>query len=315
MILCIGTTPTVQRTLVFDRLTLDDVNRAAVVDEYGSGKSVNVARVAALLGADVIATGFAGGDRGRFLLDQLAADGVRHDFQPIAGQTRLCTTVIDRAAGTVTELVEEHAAISDDEWHGLFARCERLARDRRPSVWVLSGSLPPKADAGFYADVIGLAGDESTIILDTRGEPLRRVLRGASTVRRKLVVKLNRSELAATVGASLTDDVVLRAAMCDVMPTSNGSVIVTLGKDGAVALEGGRFWRIPAPKIEAVNPIGSGDAFAAGLAVAAEQNQPAAEAYALASASGAANALTARAGVVDPAEVQGVRARITVSGW
>ena len=31
MILCIGTTPTAQRTLVFDRLRLDDVNRAADV--------------------------------------------------------------------------------------------------------------------------------------------------------------------------------------------------------------------------------------------------------------------------------------------
>src|SRR5438045_5890470 len=172
MILCIGTTPTVQRTLVFDRLTLDDVNRAAVVDEYGSGKSVNVARVAALLGAEVIATGFAGGDRGRFLLDQLCADRVRHDFQPVAGQTRLCTTVIDRTTKTVTELVEEHATVAAQEWNGLLSRCAELAREQKPDVCVLSGSLPPGADPNFYADVIrsvGDAGTRSTIILDTRG--------------------------------------------------------------------------------------------------------------------------------------------------
>ena len=44
MILCVGTTPTVQRTIVLDRLELDGVNRAVEVKEYASGKSVNVAK-------------------------------------------------------------------------------------------------------------------------------------------------------------------------------------------------------------------------------------------------------------------------------
>ena len=50
MILCIGTTPTVQRTMVFDRLTVDEVNRATEVTEYSSGKAINVARVLTQIG-------------------------------------------------------------------------------------------------------------------------------------------------------------------------------------------------------------------------------------------------------------------------
>jgi tagatose 6-phosphate kinase len=317
MILCIGTTPTVQRTLVFDRLTLDDVNRAVVVDEYASGKSVNVARVAALVGADVVAAGFAGGDRGRFLLDQLLAEGVQHEFQPIAAQTRLCTTVIDRSSGTVTELVEEHAAVESLDWEALHVRCAELARARKPAVWVLSGSLPPGADQAFYATLLDRASDtakDATIIIDTRGSPLLEVLRQPA-IDARVIVKLNRSELAATVRHPLETDEALKLAMREVAPQKGGSVIVTMGKDGAVAWDGQRYWRIPTPRIEAVNPIGSGDAFAAGLAVAAEQKVDSVEAYALASACGAANALTSRAGVVAPREVERLRGMVEVTSW
>src|SRR5687768_442813 len=107
MILCLGTTPTVQRTMMFDRLVPDAVNRAARVYENASGKSVNVARVARVLGADVAAVGFAGGVRGEYLRRGMDEDGVRHDFVTVPAQTRLCTTVIDLAGGHVTELVEE----------------------------------------------------------------------------------------------------------------------------------------------------------------------------------------------------------------
>src|SRR3954468_11346171 len=116
MILCVGTTPTVQRTMVFDRVAVDDVNRAAEVHEYASGKAVNVARVLTVLGEAALAAGFSGGRRGEVLLEDLTRAGVPHEFVMTAAQTRLCTTVIDRAAGTATELVEESPRAWDPEW-------------------------------------------------------------------------------------------------------------------------------------------------------------------------------------------------------
>ena len=63
MILCLGTTPTVQRSMTFAQIVADGVNRAKQVQEYASGKSVNVARILQTLGADPLEIGFAGGDR------------------------------------------------------------------------------------------------------------------------------------------------------------------------------------------------------------------------------------------------------------
>src|SRR5438045_3669048 len=115
MILCVGTTPTVQRTMVFDRLVVDEVNRAQEVTEYASGKGINVARVLTQLGEAALAAGFAGGRRGEFLIEDCARWNVPTDFVRIAGETRLCTTIIDRANGAVTELVEETPPASAGE--------------------------------------------------------------------------------------------------------------------------------------------------------------------------------------------------------
>src|SRR5580765_2845376 len=107
MIICLGTTPTVQRTMTFERLTLDSVNRASHVHEYASGKSVNAARVLHTLGDDVLATGFLGGERAAFFRSDLDRSAIAHDFVTVDAPTRLCTTVIDRSGGTATELIEE----------------------------------------------------------------------------------------------------------------------------------------------------------------------------------------------------------------
>ena len=38
-ILCIGPTPTMQRTMVFEKLNIDEVNRAKITHEFASGKA------------------------------------------------------------------------------------------------------------------------------------------------------------------------------------------------------------------------------------------------------------------------------------
>lgn len=308
--LCIGTTPTVQRTLMFRKLVPDEVNRAIEVDEYASGKSVNVARVAAAIGSRVLVTGFAGGDRGRFLADELSRDGVRHDFEPMKGQTRLCTTVIDRAADTVTELVEEHAAVTPADLNRLLKRCQKHMSGGKCGIVVLSGSLPPGADPGFYRRVIEMAHRHKLpVLLDGRGEPLQRALPLGG-----FIAKFNRAELAETVGSPLRTDTAFKKAMRQVCP-ANGAICITMGKHGAAAFDGENYCRISTPTVRAVNPIGSGDAFAAGLAAVLEKGGTFAEGCKLGSACGAANALTARAGTVDSAVVQRLRKKVKVTKW
>jgi fructose-1-phosphate kinase PfkB-like protein len=61
MILCVGLTPVLQRTMVFEQVRRDRVNRAIDVRETASGKVINVARVVHRLAGDAIAVRIGGG--------------------------------------------------------------------------------------------------------------------------------------------------------------------------------------------------------------------------------------------------------------
>jgi tagatose 6-phosphate kinase len=128
-------------------------------------------------------------------------------------------------------------------------------------------------------------------VIDAKGDPLRAALQAAD--RRRLVAKLNRDEFAATVNEDLSTDAALHAALRRHAPES-GWLIVTLGKAGALALADGRLLRAIPPTVKAVSAVGSGDAFTAGLVAGLPRGPE--YALRLASACGAANALTPHSG-------------------
>jgi tagatose 6-phosphate kinase len=126
------------------------------------------------------------------------------------------------------------------------------------------------------------------------------------------VVKPNRSELAATVGHKLSNEREVMSAVRELRERGAQRVVITAGKEPAWAFDGARFWRIHAPKITAVNPIGSGDAFTAGLVWRLLRGDDLGEACRWASAAGAANALTLMAGEVRLKDVQRLSAEVKV---
>ncbi len=82
------------------------------------------------------------------------------------------------------------------------------------------------------------------------------------------------------------------------------AVAITIGAGGAVLMTGAGEWQATAPLVEAVNPVGSGDCFLAGLVAGLSEGRGEAEALRLATACGAANALTLRAGDIETAQVR-----------
>jgi tagatose 6-phosphate kinase len=89
-------------------------------------------------------------------------------------------------------------------------------------------------------------------------------------------------------------------------------VVVTAGKDPALAFDGRTFWKIFSPRIAAINPIGSGDAFTAGLVWRLSRGDNLGEACRWAAAVGAANALTLLAGEINPPDVERLVREVTV---
>ena len=303
MILCIGTTPAVQRTMVFDRLTPDEVNRATDVYEYASGKAINVARVLNTLGEAALAAGFAGGFRGEFLLQDLTREGIAHDFESVARETRLCTTLIDKATAAVTELVEEAPPASGGEWQRLERLIDESLKEGDVKVAVFSGTLAPGAADDFIAARIGHG---PRVVVDAKGPELKLAMD-----RGQCVVKVNRHELAETLGIALPDERSVISAARRATPRE-GWLIVTMGAAGLVGSDGQVVWRATGPGVRAVNPIGSGDAVAAGVAAGILRGLPFEDTLKLATACGTANAMTLLAGHVVPQDVERLRQQVVL---
>ena len=298
MILCIGTTPAMQRVMVFRQLRLDAVNRAFQTLDGAAGKSINVAKVLRVLGEHPVAVGFLGGDRGQNLRAILEAKGIEMDFITVTARTRQCVTVIDEAAGTHTELVEEGHPVEPGDFARLTEIIARRCREVRAVV--MSGTVAAGGAPDWYRQCALLAHENGALtIADAQGQALFEVLKA-----RPGLVKPNRAELAASVGRELADEADVKEAMRELVERGAQRVVVTAGKAPTLAYDGRGFWRITAPSITAVNPIGSGDAFTAGLVWRLLRGDDLGEACRWGCAAGTANALTWMAGEVELAEVE-----------
>jgi len=306
VILCIGTTPATQRVMVFRKLTLDAVNRAVTTLDGTAGKSVNVAKVLKALGERPVAAGFLGGDRGEQLRADLEARGIELDFVKVAARTRQCTTLLDSSTGTHTELVEESQPVAATDYEELMRVIRRRVQGCRAVV--MSGTITPGGPPDLYFHGTQIAHEAGAIaVVDAQGPSLLEALKANPEL-----VKPNRSELAATLGRELKDEAAVMAAMRELCQRGAQRVVVTAGKDPALAFDGQRWWRVHAPRIDAVNPIGSGDAFAAGLVLSLLRGEDLGEACRWASAAGAANALTLLAGDVRREDVEQLASRSNV---
>jgi tagatose 6-phosphate kinase len=228
----------------------------------------------------------------------LEGRGIELEFVTVAPRTRQCITLLDTSAGTHTELVEESHPVAAADYEELMRVIRR--RVKGCGAVVMSGTITPGGPADLYFHGTQMAHEAGAIaVVDAQGAALIEALKA-----RPALVKPNRPELAATLGQELKDEAAVMSAMRELCERGAQRVVITAGKDPALAFDGQRWWRVHAPRIDATNPIGSGDAFAAGLVWRLLRGEDLGEACRWASATGAANALTMQAGEVHRSDVE-----------
>jgi ribokinase len=97
----------------------------------------------------------------------------------------------------------------------------------------------------------------------------------------------NESEFNVLLGKELGEEVDLVTESASFLDAGVKAVIVTLGEKGAYVATQAERCVVPAPKVEAVDPTGAGDAFNGALAVALAEGEPLREAVAVACFAGA----------------------------
>ena len=257
MIYTVTLNPALDRELTVPDLAFDTVLRATQARIDWGGKGFNVSRMLAVLGAQSVALGFAGGRTGEILQEGLTSLGIVTDFTPIGGETRTNVSLVSQDTKHHIKVNEAGPLISAQEQASL----KELVRGRvRPGDWwVLAGSLPPGIAPSFYADLIGeIQAGGGRVILDTSDEPLRLGCAG-----RPFLVKPNAFEASQLTGQPVES--VAQAMHAARTLEGIEYVVISMGKAGTFLYHDNQGWFATAPTIHERNPIGAGDSLVAGL--------------------------------------------------
>ncbi|MGC3998614.1 MAG: 1-phosphofructokinase [Anaeromyxobacter sp.] len=282
MIYTLTLNPALDRELQVPEIAFDAVLRASSQRVDCGGKGFNVSRALAGLGAESVALGLVGGFAGQQLTAGLAALGIPTDFVSIAGETRTNVTIV--GPGHHIKVNEAGPTIRPEELARLVSAVKATAR--AGDWWVLSGSLPPGAPDRLYADLIAiLKAAGARAVLDTSGPALRHACAAGP-----FLAKPNAAEATELTGHRVESADDVGPALDAIHAGGVSTVLVSLGKRGAVLSDGTNRWRARPPAIEERNPIGAGDAMVAGLVWALSRSLAPEEALRWGVASGAAAA-------------------------
>jgi 1-phosphofructokinase len=294
--------PSLDRTLELPAaLTRGGVLRLTAAGTEPGGKGVNVGRALAAAGTDVVCVLPAADDDP--LVAALHRLGLRLATVPVGAPVRTNYTVVE-PDGTTTKLNEPGAALSAPTRAALMAVVRQQADG---AAWVvLSGSLPPGTPPGWYAELVtGLRGSGARVAVDTSEAPLRALLDAAPAA--PDLLKPNAEELAQLTGIAeadvLTDPDATLSALGTLHAAGVGTVLLTLGADGALLSTAEGLWSAVPPRIAVRSTVGAGDCSLAGYLLADLAGAPPADRLRSAVAYGSASASLPGSAVPTPAQV------------
>jgi 1-phosphofructokinase family hexose kinase len=281
MLLVVCPNLAIDRILQVRNLQRSTVQRSRQAVVQPGGKGSNVARVFRQLGGDVVLIGFVGSKNGRCVAEPLRRLGIYVDTIEAFEETRTCTIVCDGNPNSHPTVVnEESPPVGPAFVAALLKRVEHWIP--KVDAVLTTGSLSMGLPTELYAEILDRACVQGKIAaIDATGATLRTGL-----MVRPTFMKPNTAEMRELVGTSAISMLAAHTAL-------------TFGKTGAVVLHEGRCLYAPPPRIFTANPVGAGDAFAAGYLKALIERRPTADCLRLAMAAAASDAATLRPGLID----------------
>jgi 1-phosphofructokinase family hexose kinase len=248
--------PAIDRNVEVDRLAFED--RAYILSRSDSagGRGMIASRVLSSFGAKTLAIVTSGGKNGELFEKLLAKSGFPVEVVRIAAEIRVNFAITDKQGLTI-KLNEIGPPITDAELEKIEkAVASRLGK----ATWLmLCGSIPPGVSPDFYCKLIRMAREQKVkTLLDTDGQALAHGLEAEPTI-----VKPNQQEAERLLNRALITRAHFMDAVTRIRGMGAASVLLSLGSRGAIAADENRMIEALPPRIDALSPIGAGDAMAA----------------------------------------------------
>lgn len=291
MILTVTLNASVDKHYEVDYLVPHTVMRIRSVSNTAGGKGLNVSRIAAIAGENVVAMGFVGGFNGMFFESLLNIPRIEKAFTHVAAETRCCINICDRENAKSTEFLEPGNPVTDAE-----IKCfikDFSDKIKNADVVVISGSLPKGVPANMYASLIRIARQSQIpVFVDSSGEALKEAISAHPDF-----IKPNEDELVSLIGrkAESIDDVIEVAESLHVSGIS--TVAVSLGKRGVIVVGKEGVFHGKTVDVNVKNTVGCGDSMTAGFAVGLSRGMNIEERIRYAVAISTANAISYETGM------------------
>jgi 1-phosphofructokinase family hexose kinase len=261
--------PTLQKTILLDRLKENEVNRSPEHYLDASGKGINVSRFLNELGEDVIHITQAGGWNRELFLGLSTKAGIDVRWVESGSEIRFCYTVITMEDNTTTEIVEEADPVDGNTEKLVIEQFESLLENAHTVI--ISGSKAKGfSDTIFPRMVREAKAAHKLVIVDIRGQDLIATLPFSPDIAkpntRELSETFFRDELSGSEGGPSKERVC--AKMTEVYERFGTSLVVTSGKEPCLFMDNGTLKKADPPLLIPVNTTGGGDAFCAGFAQA-----------------------------------------------
>ena len=290
MILTVTLNAAIDKRYVVEGFRTGEVNRVKACTYVPGGKGLNVSKPASIYGAEVVATGFAGGHAGAYIEDALKPFGIRSAFYHVDAESRSCINIWDEVNQVQTEFLEPGFTLTEEDFAGFEAKFRQLVQEAK--VVAMSGSVPKGLDGTAYQRLVKIVKDAGIpVILDTSGKLLEMGIEAIPTM-----IKPNIDEIRMLTGKRCDDISEIIEAARTIHERGVKIVAVSLGADGSLAVGDDGIFRARVPKIDAVNTVGCGDSMIAGFALGLSKGLPLEETLRLASAISAAAAMREETG-------------------
>ncbi|MDV5043938.1 1-phosphofructokinase [Vibrio diabolicus] len=250
--------PALDLTGSVNELNVGSVSLVQQSNLHAAGKGVNVAKVLSDLGADVTVTGFLGKDNPE-LFHQLFNDiGVKNEFVEVQGATRINVKLVE-ASGNVSDINFPGVQVTADEIARFEETLFRLAETH--DYFVLAGSLPGGVTAEQCAAWIkALHQQGKKVLFDSSKAALKSGIEA-----HPWLIKPNDEELGDFVGEHLETPEQCQAAAQTLSDKGIENIVVSMGADGVMWLNQGKWLRAQPPRMNVVSTVGAGDTLVAGL--------------------------------------------------
>jgi len=258
MIVTLTPNPSLDRTVSITDLQRGEVHRATASRLDPGGKGVNISRALTAHKARTLAVLPAGGPQGHLLAELLADAGIAVAIVPISGSTRANLALVE-PDGTTTKINEPGPLLPGSEIEALLAGAvDTLAE--QPSWLVGSGSLPPGVDDDLYAGLVRRCRAAAVrVAIDASGRPLRLAVAAGPDL-----IKPNLEEFEELVDRPLNTLGDVLDAANDLVTSGVGTVVVSLGGQGALLVSASMIAHAVAPVAAPLSTVGAGDALLAG---------------------------------------------------